>query len=48
MPDFDKGSLTRLSLASDGRLTLAPALKEVFDPSVTFLWACLLYTSRCV
>jgi WD40 repeat protein len=39
MADFDKGSLTRLSLASDGRLTLAPALKEVFDPSVTFLWA---------
>jgi sugar lactone lactonase YvrE len=39
MADFDKGSLTRLSLTSDGRLTLAPALKEVFDPSVTFLWA---------
>jgi hypothetical protein len=39
MPDFEKGSLTRLSLASDGRLMLAPALKEVFDPSVTFLWS---------
>lgn len=39
MADFDKGSLTRLSLSSDGRLTLAPTLKEIFDPSVTFLWA---------
>ena len=39
MADFEKGNLTRLSLASDGRLTLAPALKEIFDPSVTFLWA---------
>ena len=39
MAAFDKGSLTRLALGSDGRLTLAPVLKEVFDPSVTFLWA---------
>src|ERR1700681_1799277 len=39
MSDFEKGSLTRLSLSSDGRLTLAPAVKEIFDPSVTFLWA---------
>jgi hypothetical protein len=39
MADFDKGSLTKLSLASDGGLSLAPALKEIFDPSVTFLWA---------
>jgi outer membrane protein assembly factor BamB len=39
MADFEKGELTRLSLSSDGRLSLAPALKEVFDPSVTFLWA---------
>src|SRR5712692_7560319 len=39
MADFEKGSLTRLSLSSDGRLMLAPALKEVFDPSVTFLWS---------
>ncbi len=37
--DFEKGDLNRLSLSSDGRLTLAPALREVFDPSVTFLWA---------
>ena len=39
MADFEKGSLTRLSLSSDGGLTLAPAVKEIFDPSVTFLWA---------
>jgi WD40 repeat protein len=39
MADFEKGHLTRLSLSSDGHLTLAPALKEIFDPSVTFLWA---------
>jgi outer membrane protein assembly factor BamB len=39
MADFEKGSLTGLSLASDGRLTLAPVMKEIFDPSVTFLWA---------
>ncbi len=39
MTDFEKGSLTRLSLDSDGRVTLAPALKEIFDPSETFLWA---------
>ena len=39
MADFEKGNLARLSLRSDGRLMLAPALKEVFDPSVTFLWS---------
>src|SRR5580704_3191348 len=39
MADFEKGSLTRLALSSEGRITLAPALKELFDPSVTFLWA---------
>ena len=39
MADFERGDLTRLSLSSDGRLTLAPALKEIYDPSVTFLWA---------
>jgi sugar lactone lactonase YvrE len=39
MADFEKGTLTRLSLASDGRLALAPVMKEIFDPSVAFLWA---------
>jgi sugar lactone lactonase YvrE len=37
--DFDKGNLDHISLSSDGRLTLAPVVKEIFDPSVTFLWA---------
>ncbi len=39
MADFEKGTLTHLSLSSEGRLTLAPAVKEIADPSVTFLWA---------
>src|SRR5579872_6600562 len=39
MSDIEKGELTHLSLSSDGRLTLAPVVQEVFDPSVTFLWA---------
>jgi sugar lactone lactonase YvrE len=39
MADFEKGTLTHLSLASDGRLALAPVVKEIFDPSVAFLWA---------
>jgi hypothetical protein len=39
MADFEKGALTRLSLGSDGRLALAPVVKEIFDPSVAFLWA---------
>src|ERR1700688_3404420 len=39
MADFDKGSLTGLSLSSEGRLTLAPVVKEIFDGSVSFLWA---------
>src|SRR5580700_1908094 len=39
MADFEKGTLTHLSVRNDGLLTLAPVLKEVFDPSVTFLWA---------
>ena len=37
--DFEKGTLTRLSLSSDGKLTLAPVVKEVVDGSVAFLWA---------
>jgi hypothetical protein len=38
--DFEKGTLKHLSLRSDGQLALAPAVKEVFDPSVGYLWAC--------
>ena len=37
--DFEKGSLKRLSLRSDGRLSLAPAVKELLDASVGYLWA---------
>ena len=37
--DFEKGNLQRLSLSSDGKLTLAPRLKEVFDASCPYLWA---------
>ncbi len=36
---FDKGTLTGLSLSSDGKLTLAPAAKEIFDASAAFLSA---------
>ncbi len=36
---FEKGSIKRLSLSSDGKLTLAPSLKEVYDSSSPYLWA---------
>src|SRR5215468_7264017 len=39
MAELEKGDLTHLSLSSDGKLTVAPVLQEVYDPSVTFLWA---------
>jgi sugar lactone lactonase YvrE len=39
LADFEKGTLTRLSLSSEGRIALAPVLREVFDASVTFLWS---------
>src|SRR5215471_4336598 len=37
--DFEKGTLTHLSLSSEGRLSLAPVMKEVLDGGVAFLWA---------
>src|SRR5579864_6829188 len=37
--DFEKGTLRKLSLSSEGRLTPAPVLSEVYDPSIAFLWA---------
>src|SRR5512146_2262122 len=37
--DFDKGHITKLSLRSDGRLTLAPQFKELYDSSTPYLWA---------
>ncbi len=39
MVDLEKGEITHLSLSSDGRLRVAPKVQEVYDPSVTFLWA---------
>ena len=36
--DFEKGNIKGLSLRSDGRLTLAPVSKELFDSSTAYLW----------
>lgn len=38
MVEFEKGDIKKLSLRSDGRLSLAPKLTELFDPSTAFLW----------
>ena len=37
--DFEKGILKNLSLRSDGRLSLAPLSRELFDPASSYLWA---------
>jgi hypothetical protein len=37
--DFEKGTVKNLSVRSDGRLTLAPSFREVFDSAVPYLWA---------
>jgi hypothetical protein len=37
--DFEKGTLKSVSLRSDGRLSLAPEVSEVYDTSVPYLWA---------
>jgi hypothetical protein len=37
--DFEKGTLSHLSLRSDGRLFLAPEFPELFDSSTPYLWA---------
>ena len=39
MEDFDRGTLQHLSLSSEGRLSVAPRLREVYDASLAFLWA---------
>jgi WD40 repeat protein len=36
--DFERGTLTHLSLRGDGRLFLAPELTEIFDSSTPYLW----------
>ncbi len=37
--DFEKGQIHGLSIRSDGRLTLAPKVNELFDASAAYLWA---------
>jgi sugar lactone lactonase YvrE len=37
--DFEKGVIQKLSVRSDGLLTLAPRSREVFDTSAAYLWA---------
>ncbi len=37
--DHDKATLKRLSLRSDGLITLAPAARELHDAGVSYLWA---------
>src|SRR5579884_3314506 len=37
--NFEKGTLTQISLRSDGRLFLAPALTELFDTATPYLWS---------
>jgi sugar lactone lactonase YvrE len=37
--DFEKTGLKKVSLRSDGRLTLAPAFVEVLDSSSPYLWS---------
>jgi sugar lactone lactonase YvrE len=36
--DFEKGTLHKLSLSSEGRVTPAPLVRDIYDPSVPFLW----------
>jgi hypothetical protein len=37
--DFERGTLKNVSLRSDGRLSLAPEVTEIYDTSVPYLWA---------
>jgi len=37
--EFQKGNVKKLSLRSDGLVTLAPELHEMFDTSLAYLWA---------
>jgi len=37
--DFEKGDVKKLSLRSDGLITLAPESREMFDTSLVYLWA---------
>lgn len=37
--DFEKGTLEGLALRSDGRLMLAPQVRQILDASAAYLWA---------
>ncbi|HCC55922.1 MAG TPA: hypothetical protein DEQ47_01425 [Solibacterales bacterium] len=37
--EFEKGDLHGLAIRSDGRLTLAPVSREIFDAPAAYLWA---------
>jgi hypothetical protein len=39
LADFEKGNLDRVSVRSDGRLSLAPVVAEILDSSTPYLWA---------
>ena len=36
--DFERGTLTHLSLRGDGRIFLAPEFTEIFDSTTPYLW----------
>lgn len=40
--DFEKGVAERVSVSSDGKLTLAPKLAELFDAGSSYLWDIVL------
>src|SRR4051812_7399763 len=37
--DFQKGVRTHLSIRSDGRLSLAPKVSEIYDSASAYLWS---------
>jgi sugar lactone lactonase YvrE len=37
--DFEKGNLKKVALRNDGRVTLAPAMLDIFDAQTPYLWA---------
>jgi outer membrane protein assembly factor BamB len=39
LEDFDQGTLQHLSLSSDGKLSVAPRVREMYDSSLAVLWA---------
>jgi sugar lactone lactonase YvrE len=39
LSDYEKAILKNLSLRSDGRLTLAPQTREIYDTGAPYLWA---------